>query len=76
MNITRVPHRKLGELLGTHTKAGQTALLRSYGLPALPDALGWPIVLEDDLRRVLGQQQTTTAPPARRKRPRLDPATM
>lgn len=74
--IDRVPVAKLKDLLGAHTKAGLTKILQGFGLPALPDALGWPIVLEEDLRAVLGRKVEDTPGKARRKRPNLDEARM
>lgn len=73
--IDRVPPAKLRELFDVRSKAKLTRLLRDIGLPALPDALGWPIVLSADLERALSFQQSTQAP-RRRKRPNLDAATM
>lgn len=72
--IDRVDPDHLCELFACRTKAKLTAILRSYGLPAVPDALGWPIVLADDLRRVLSSQTVGAA--SRRKRPNLPGATM
>ncbi|WP_291990905.1 hypothetical protein [Luteitalea sp.] len=73
--IDRVPPDKLRELFGVRSKAKLTSMLRNIGLPALPDALGWPIVLPADLERALSSQHSTQAP-RRRKRPNLDTATM
>ena len=73
--IDRVPPEKLRELFSCRSKAKLTDMLRDYGLPALPDALGWPIVLPDDLERALSAQRAA-ATPKRRKRPNLGTATM
>ena len=70
--IDRVPVDDLKTLAGK-SRAKMTATLRSWGLPAVPDIDGWPIVLRADLERVVGLPE-----PARhaRKRPRLSGATM
>ena len=48
--LNRVPIEELKPLCGG-TRARMTATLRSWGLTALPDIDGWPIVLRHDLER-------------------------
>lgn len=73
--IDRVPPAKLRELFKCQSRAKLTSMLRAIGLPALPDALGWPIVIPADLERALSSQQSSVTP-KRRKRPNLGAATM
>ena len=72
--IGRVPIEELKPLAG-RSRAKMIETLRSWGLPAKTDIDGWPIVLRADLERVLSAQ--IAAPVThRRKRPRLEEATM
>lgn len=73
--VERVPVRTLTELFACKSKAKLTSMLRTLGLPAVPDALGWPIVLRDDLERALSSSAQDAAS-RRRKRPNLSQATM
>lgn len=68
--IDRVPVDDLKSIAGK-SRAKMTATLRSWGLPAVPDVDGWPIVLRPDLERALG---IPASAPVTRKRPRLGPA--
>ena len=70
--INRVPIEELKPICGG-SRARMTATLRSWGLPALPDIDGWPIVLRADLERVLGMPSASRPV---RKRPRLDAVTI
>lgn len=70
--INRVPIEELKSICGG-SRARMMATLHSWGLPALPDIDGCPIVLRADLERVLRM------PSASRpiwKRPRLDAVTI
>lgn len=53
--IGRVPIEELKPVCG-RSRERMTATLRSWGLPALPDIDGWPIVLRADLERALSAQ--------------------
>ncbi len=70
MLLNRVPIEELQSIAG-RSRRKMTRTLRAWGLPALPDVDGWPIVLRADLERVHGIQAATPAP---RKRPRLNSA--
>lgn len=70
MLLNRVPIEELQSIAG-RSRRKMTRTLREWGLPALPDVDGWPIVLRPDLERVHGIPSSTPAP---RKRPRLGPA--
>ena len=72
MLLNRVPIEELKPIAG-RSRRKMTTTLRAWGLPALPDIDGWPIVLRSDLERVHGLPEASRTV---RKRPRLGAATM